>query len=67
MRRADLIHADTHNAGKTSGNGFYGLLARLSIWGKPRVKRVLVTGYCWGVLPAQFVAWAFKRWDLAKE
>ena len=28
------------------------------------VKRCLMTGYCYGVLPAKFVTWCFKTFEL---
>ena len=28
------------------------------------LKRVLIRGYCHGLLPARFVAWAFRVFDL---
>jgi hypothetical protein len=28
------------------------------------LKRVLVSGYCYGLLPARFVAWGFRTFSL---
>jgi dienelactone hydrolase len=61
-----MIFRAATTSGQTPRTAAYGLRQKVASWGKPRIKQVLVTGFCWGVLPSWLVTWAFRWLRLAE-